>query len=102
MDMKKMPATQELPESLVNLAFRNGIEVRGDPDFDHDMQRLIDSINESQGGGVDLHKEDCEPETIYIPAGPFWMGSPEDSQSPSHEKPRHEVTLSAYHIGKNP
>ncbi len=102
MDLKKMPTAQELPPSLVNLASRNGIEVRGDPDFDHDMQRLIDNLNESQGGDDGIHKEIYEPETLYIPAGTFWMGSPDGSEAPSHEKPRHEVTLPAYHIGKNP
>lgn len=38
-----------------------------------------------------------EPETVLIPAGPFWMGSADVS-----EWPRHEVTLPAYRIGKYP
>lgn len=102
MDLKKMPTAQELPRSLVDLSMRNGIAVRGDPDFDHDMQRLIDGINESQDVVEDIHREIYEPETIHIPAGAFWMGSPEESEFPGHEKPRHEVTLPAYHIGKYP
>ncbi len=52
MKMKDMPTVEELPESLRDLALRNGLEVREDPDFNHDMQRLITSINQSQGGMV--------------------------------------------------
>ena len=37
-----------------------------------------------------------EPETIIIPAGPFWMGR----EAPAIETPRHEVTLAAYAIGR--
>jgi formylglycine-generating enzyme required for sulfatase activity len=40
-----------------------------------------------------------EPETVLIPAGPFWMGS---DDGPEHERPRHEVNLPAYRIGKYP
>ena len=40
----KMPGADELPESLAELAFRNGIPVRPDPDFHRDMERLIQGI----------------------------------------------------------
>ena len=43
-----------------------------------------------------------EPETIFIPSGPFWMGSEERDGIPSHEMPQHEVLLAAYRIGKYP
>ncbi len=43
-----------------------------------------------------------EPKTIYIPEGPFWMGSPAGAEIPSHETPQHEVILPAYRIGKYP
>ena len=43
-----------------------------------------------------------EPETIYIPAGPFWMGSPVAEGIPDHEIPQHEIDLPAYRIGKYP
>lgn len=97
-----MPTAQDLPESLSNLAYRNAISVRNDPDFDHDMQRLISSINETLGGSVDIKREYFEPETIYIPDGKFWMGSPAGEGIPEHETPQHEVFLSAYYIGKYP
>lgn len=41
-----------------------------------------------------------EPETIIIPAGPFWMGREAGSAVPTIETPRHEVTLAAYAIGR--
>ena len=40
----QMPAVEDLPESLIELAFRNGIPVRPDPDFHRDMERLIQGI----------------------------------------------------------
>jgi hypothetical protein len=40
-----MPAASQLPESLVPLVYRNAIEVRADPDFHHDADRLIRGIN---------------------------------------------------------
>jgi formylglycine-generating enzyme required for sulfatase activity len=43
-----------------------------------------------------------EPETVYIPPGPFLMGSREDEGRPAAETPQHEVDLPAYRIGKYP
>jgi len=37
----RMPAAEELPGSLKDLAFRNGIQIRPAPDFGADMDRLI-------------------------------------------------------------
>lgn len=45
-----MPRAQSLPESLRNLAYRNGIAVRPDPDFNGDMERLIRGIANHVGG----------------------------------------------------
>lgn len=39
-----MPKATELPEALHSFASRNGTPVRPDPDFDHDMRRLINSL----------------------------------------------------------
>lgn len=39
-----IPAETELPESLKALAYRNGIHIRPDPDFNGDMERLIKGI----------------------------------------------------------
>ena len=39
-----IPAEEELPMSLRSLSYRNGIQVRPDPDFHGDMDRLIKGI----------------------------------------------------------
>jgi tetratricopeptide (TPR) repeat protein len=41
----KMPTEDELPDSLRNLAFRNGTQIRPAPDFHTDMDRLIKNLN---------------------------------------------------------
>jgi formylglycine-generating enzyme required for sulfatase activity len=98
-----MPSAKEIPESLCELLPRNGISVRNDPDFDHDMQRLIQGINRSQPGlRKPLSLQYFEPETIPISEGAFWMGSAEGAGIPNYETPLHQVNLSAYRIGKYP
>jgi len=42
----EVPAEEELPESLGRLAYYNGISVRPDPDFHHDMDRLVRGIEQ--------------------------------------------------------
>lgn len=39
-----LPTEEQLPESLGNLVFRNGMNVRRDPDYSHDMNSLIQGI----------------------------------------------------------
>jgi hypothetical protein len=41
-----MPAERSLPKSLRALAYRNAALVRDDPDFHHDMDRLIGSLQQ--------------------------------------------------------
>ncbi len=41
----EMPKAQQLPAILEDLAYRNGLEIRSDPDFHGDMDRLIKRIN---------------------------------------------------------
>jgi hypothetical protein len=40
----RMPSPDELPESLKSLPYKNGMAVRPDPDFNHDMERLVSSL----------------------------------------------------------
>jgi len=48
-------------------------------------------------------RQPFEPEMVHIPAGPFWMGKDDfDPDAKDWEKPRHQVNLSAYWIGKYP
>jgi hypothetical protein len=44
------PSADQFPDSLKELAYRNGIPVRSDPDFHNDMNRLIKGIDEILGG----------------------------------------------------
>jgi len=39
-----MPSADVLPPSLRELAFKNGLSIRDDPDFDSDMARLIQTL----------------------------------------------------------
>lgn len=43
----KMPSESELPDDIKSLAFRNGVNVRPDPDFVHDIERLIKGIEQA-------------------------------------------------------
>ena len=98
-----MPSSQELPPTLESLSRRNAINIRNDPDFENDIQRLILGINQSQNDSVSpVSTKFFEPETIYIPQGKFWMGSELENGIPVHETPQHEVFLPAYRIGKYP
>ncbi len=49
-----------------------------------------------------LKLQHFEPETVYIPGGPFVMGRDTGDGVPAHETPQHTVDLSAFRIGKNP
>lgn len=42
-----MPKEEELPQTLKDLAYRNGIAIRHDPDFHVDMERLMKSLDQS-------------------------------------------------------
>ena len=99
----QMPSTNDLPESLNQLAFQNAISIRNDPDFDNDINRLIRDIRRSRGFAEgDISFEYFEPETIYLAEGPFWMGSQPGEGISQHETPRSEINLPAYRIGKYP
>ncbi len=40
-----IPSADRLPASVQDLSYRNGIEVRPDPDFHRDMDRLIEYLS---------------------------------------------------------
>jgi len=52
LDDASMPTSDELPNSLRALAFRNAAVIRPDPDFHRDMQRVIQSIGYLGGENV--------------------------------------------------
>jgi formylglycine-generating enzyme required for sulfatase activity len=43
-----------------------------------------------------------EPETVYIPTGPFLMGADPGDGIPEYEAPQHAVAMLGYRIGKYP
>ncbi len=48
-------------------------------------------------------KYEWEPDLVYVDAGPFWMGSlPNDLEASENEKPRRQLHLPAYWIGRYP
>jgi hypothetical protein len=52
------PGPGELPEALRELAFRNGLAVRPDPDYHRDMDRLISRLTAVLGLSRDDHGEE--------------------------------------------
>jgi len=65
-----VPPAKELPESLRELAFRNGLPVRPDPDFHHDMDRLIQGIKNvvsAPQGGSDSHVSKSVGARVAVP-----------------------------------
>jgi hypothetical protein len=61
-----MPQESELPGRLKEIAYRNGIPIRQDPDFHHDLDRLIAGL-EQQLPGVEKASPTLAP-TIPPPA----------------------------------
>lgn len=96
-----MPGTNDIPDSMANLLFRNAISVRNDPDFNPDMLRLIQGIDRFVGT-AQIPIKHFEPETIHIPAGPFQMGGIPGTTFSKYEGDQHEVVLPEYRIGKYP
>lgn len=47
-DNASMPTEGELPEGLKELAYRNAVKVRTDPDFPHDMEILVRQLKRSK------------------------------------------------------
>jgi len=45
----KMPEEENLPASLRKLVYKNGVEIRPDPDFHRDMDRLISALSKYVG-----------------------------------------------------
>ncbi len=45
-----MPQPNDLPPSIVELAYRQAIEIRPGRDFDRDLQRLVESLSRERRG----------------------------------------------------
>jgi hypothetical protein len=44
----KMPEKDDLPESIQSISFQNAVPVRPDPDFDNDIKKLVEALDEIQ------------------------------------------------------
>ncbi len=86
-----IPRPQDLPESLRNLAFRNGRAVRPNPDFHHDMDRII---NEFKTGRA-LRRAGPSTPAANAPASAdepledptSWTDAKGEISCPAHRKP---------------
>lgn len=75
--------------------------VRGQPDWW--MPVLFSRLRDNQlYRPTRLERKLYEPETVFIPAGPFCMGREPGQNVPACETPAHEVILTDYRIGKYP
>jgi formylglycine-generating enzyme required for sulfatase activity len=61
----RMPAPDQLPFSLQSLAYRNAAQVRSDPDFHRDMDRLIAGIQQHFGGAQTLPPFPSQPKPMF-------------------------------------
>jgi len=119
-----MPKDAEMPPSLEDLAYRNGQQIRADPDFHRDMDRLIrnlgmileemETVEPAQVREADPAPTSEQPdiikitsplemELVRIPEGEFLMGSTKkDELAKSSEMPQHQLHLPEYFIAKTP
>jgi formylglycine-generating enzyme required for sulfatase activity len=94
-DNASIPQAEELPESLRELAYRQGLRVRGNPDFRDDVKRLVRGIEEAVSRGQPKpFVNSIGMKLVLIPAGEFLMGSPDsDKDALDIEKPQHRVRI---------
>ena len=107
-----IPPVEELPESLREVAYRQGVRIRPNPDFRSDVERLIrgieDVVSTLRTGASAGHRAEptvlAEPPKLItnsigmklalIPPGEFLMGSPDsDKDAGGDEKPQHRVRI---------
>jgi hypothetical protein len=69
----QMPAEEVLPDSIKKLAFRNGVQVRPDPDFNNDISRLISALEKIF---KDKQIAEAKPPTLPPPQRQFHLPEP--------------------------
>lgn len=69
----QMPAEEDLPDSIKKLAFRNGVQVRPDPDFNNDISRLISALEKIF---KDKQISEAKPPTLPPPQRQFHLPEP--------------------------
>ncbi len=114
----QMPSKEDLPDSLQDLAFRNGTQIRPEPDFHTDIERLINSLkkhlqtlaketeDEKRGHSASEagRKDELEQERLPADVGlqreagekQSWLSGVK-LQLEEEEKTRHQVELGTRH-----
>jgi formylglycine-generating enzyme required for sulfatase activity len=91
-----IPAAEQLPASIQDLSYRQGIEVRRDPDFHRDMDRLIEHLKQKIQGLTEHRKEPVSPsgeltctkipaDMVKVPKGPFLYGEKRVRETVDHD-----------------
>jgi formylglycine-generating enzyme required for sulfatase activity len=91
-----IPAAKELPPSLRDLAYRNGIAVRADPDFRHDMDRLIGQIERLVRPPTLTNSLGMK--FVLVPRGTFWMGGGGGQPGDRQVEIAHDFYLGVYQV----
>jgi hypothetical protein len=79
----EMPAPEELPEDLRDLAFRHAARARPNPDFQRDMERLLRSLGVDAGGARPAPAAPGSPRRAAPPAS-----APPDDEPPEWAEER--------------
>jgi len=66
------------------------------------LKALLFGQEEDLAAETISRRGEWEPETLFVPAGPFLMGSQPGKGIPDHETPQFTMHLPAYRIGKYP
>lgn len=97
-----IPPADRLPASIQNLSYRHGIDVRPDPDFHRDMDRLIEYLTQHISGlcepqtKLDTQAKPVQKETkpsapaapvdmVKVPKGPFLYGDKKTRETIDHD-----------------
>ena len=71
----EMPSADSLPEGLRPLAFRNGIPIRPDPDFDNDVRRLMSALEKQKTGERDKRIAELDSAAAAAEASHDWAAA---------------------------
>jgi formylglycine-generating enzyme required for sulfatase activity len=102
-EVSLMRAVRHLPpevEKLVRQKLGTTNEPAPQPPNQLPSEYFLGTMSERE---ADYSQAHLIPDTVLVPAGPFWMGSSDsDPHAKDSEKPRHESHLLEYHIGRFP
>jgi phosphatidylserine/phosphatidylglycerophosphate/cardiolipin synthase-like enzyme len=89
-----MPSANDLPETMQELIFRNAVNVRNDPDFSHDVGRLIRQIKKSgQGTQIFTPKLGIASAAILLMLFLIFAGIKLFGHSPEKDNPTANSTI---------